>query len=465
MPIDEALLGSLKGIVGADRVRTDQATLDATSHDTWPMTTKWNAMHHHPYRADVLVRVATEEQIPQILQLANSETIPVTVRALASSVTGQPIPMRGGIVLDVTTLPLFSDLNATNLTVTVSANYLGSDLEEELNEDGYTLGHSPQSLLRSTVGGWVSTLATGQFSSLYGGIEDLVVGYTVYLATGERIILQAKPRAAMGPDLRQLFIGAEGTLGVITSVTLKVFPLPEAEILGSYSLPSVHDGLSFMRAQAAAGFRPFLLRFYDETESRHAMVDPSFTTCALFLGSRGMSQMAETEFALLEEMVRAHGGQPLGSEAAQAWMDRRFDFSSVENKIAIPGGIAETIEVAHYWSGIEALYTDLRAALVPLADEVNSHWSHVYTQGTSMYLILYGQLPDDEAACRQLDKIWATTMEICLEHGAELSHHHGGGLIRSPYSERSLGSAHLVLTKVKQALDPQRILNPGKLGL
>ena len=465
MSVSEAVLGSLRVIVGVDRVRTDEATLDATSHDTWPMTTKWNAMNHHPYRGDVLVRVATEEQIPQILQLANTESIPVTVRALASSVTGQPIPMRGGIVLDVTTLPQHCDLNESDLMVTVSANYLGSDLEEELNQAGYTLGHSPQSLDRSTVGGWVSTLATGQFSSLYGGIEDLVVGYTVYLATGEKIDLTAKPRAAMGPDLRQLFIGAEGTLGVITSVTLKVFPLPQAEILGTYSLPSVHDGLTFMRDQAAAGLRPSLLRLYDETEAKHAMVDPSFASCALFVGSRGTTRMAQTEFAVLDEMVRAHGGAPLGPQAAQAWMDRRFDFSSVENKIAIEGGIAETIEVAHYWSGIEALYQDLKAGLAPLADEVNSHWSHVYTQGTSMYLIVFGQLSDDIAACQQLEKIWATTMEICLKHGAELSHHHGGGLIRSPYAQRSLGSAHLVLAKVKQSLDPAHILNPGKLGL
>jgi alkyldihydroxyacetonephosphate synthase len=465
MTLTAGFTDQLRAIVGADHVATETATLNAMSHDTWPMTTKWAAVGRHPYPAEAVVTVTDAAQIPPLLRAANAAGVPVTARALASSVTGQSIPTAGGVVLDVNSLPQTCAINQTDLLVTTSANYLGSDLEDRLAARGYTLGHSPQSLLRSTVGGWLATLATGQFSSLYGGIEDLVVGYTVVLATGETIDLVAKPRAAMGPDLRQLFIGSEGTLGIITSVTLKIFPIAETELLGTYTIPTVHDGLAFMRAQAAAGFRPFLLRFYDVDEATHAMVDPTFTSPVLFLGSRGVPEMAETEFRLLEQLVRDYGGQALGPAGAQAWMNRRYDFSSVERKLALPGGIAETIEVAHYWSGIESLYLDLKSALAPLADEVLSHWSHVYTQGTSMYMILFAQASDDEAAIVQLEQIWSTTMDTCLAHGAELSHHHGGGLVRSPYSKRSLGSAHLVLEKVKQALDPRGILNPGKLGL
>lgn len=146
-------------------------------------------------------------------------------------------------------------------------------------------------------------------------------------------------------------------------------------------------------------------------------------------------------------------------------MKRRFDFSTVENLLAQQGGFAETIEVAHTWSGINALYADLKSALTPLADEVLAHFSHVYTQGTSMYVIVLGRTDTDESAVARLREIWATAMSVCLEHGAELSHHHGGGLARSPYSRQSLGSGHLVLQKIKAALDPAGILNPGKLGL
>ncbi|MDR1512853.1 MAG: FAD-binding oxidoreductase, partial [Propionibacteriaceae bacterium] len=448
-----------------DQVVTDPDALDATSHDTWPMTTKWAAVGRHPHRAEAVARVSLPGQVSALLAAASAAGVPVTTRALASSVTGQPIPTQGGVVLDIMGLEPKLEVNETDLVVTASANYLGSAVENHLNQLGYTLGHSPQSLLRSTVGGWLATLATGQFSSLYGGIEDLVVAYDVILATGEQIRLEAKPRAAMGPDLRQLFIGSEGTLGVITEVTLKIFPIAPVEILQTYSLPSVRSGLEFMRAQAAAGLRPFLLRLYDADEARHAMVDPAFASCCLFLGSRGLEGVAEAEFAALDRLVVASGGQPLGPDGAAAWMDRRYDFSSVEDKVATPGGIAETIEVAHYWSGVEGLYDDLKATLAPLADEVLSHFSHVYTQGTSLYMILFAQVADDEAAIARLEDIWSATMATCLAHGAELSHHHGGGLVRSPYSRRSLGSAHLVLDKVKQALDPAGILNPGKLGL
>lgn len=459
------LLDEVTAIVGAENVHTDPVSLDATSHDTWPLTTKWALVGRHPYRAEAVVRVTTEAQIPPLLQAATRTGTPVTVRALASSVTGQPIPVQGGIVLDVTGLEASASIDETNLIVTAAASFNGGELEELLNQRGLTLGNSPQSLYRSTVGGWLSTLATGQFSSLYGGIEDLVVGYTVVLATGEQIELSASPRAAMGPDLRQLFIGAEGTLGVITSVRLKIFPIAEAELLATYTMPTVADGLAFMRELYTTGLRPFLLRFYDTEEARHAMVDPGFDSPVVFFGSRGRTRVAEAEFAELESLATAHGGRRLGPEPAAAWMARRFDFSGVENRVAEPGGYAETIEVAHLWSGIEPFWADVKAALAPLADEVLAHFSHVYTQGTSMYVILLGRAEDDEAAIHRLEQIWATTMELALSHGAELSHHHGGGLARSPYAEASLGSAHLILRKIKQALDPAGILNPGKLGL
>jgi alkyldihydroxyacetonephosphate synthase len=456
---------ALTAQLGAAAVSTDSADLIATSHDTWPLSTKRNLNGDHPNQADVLVRVTSVEDIGKVLEVATATSTPVTVRALGSSVTGQPLPVRGGIVLDVSGLPASYALDETNMTVTASASYNGGKLEDELVAQGWTTGMSPQSLYRSSVGGWIATLATGQFSSLYGGIEDLATGYTVVLATGETIELKASPRAAMGPDLRQVFIGSEGTLAVITSVTLKVFPVAQAQYLETYSIPTVSDGLAFMREQVSLGLRPFLIRFYDTEEARHAMADSSIDTPILFLGSRGISRVAETELAVLGELAQKHGGTALGTTGVEGWMGRRFDFSTVENLLNEPGGFAETIEVAHNWSQINELHTALKEALAPYATEVLAHFSHVYSQGTSMYVILLGKAESDAAAVKQLETIWSTAMEVCLSLGAELSHHHGGGLARSPYTKRSLGDAHLILRKIKAALDPSGILNPGKLGL
>lgn len=456
---------SLIDRIGEQAVRTDQGSLDASSHDAWPLSTKLARLGRHEHRADVVVVAGSDDDIRTVLAIAADHDVAVTLRGLGSSVTGQPLPVRGGIVLDVSQLPGHHELDTENLTVEVTAGYNGGRLEDELQAAGWTLGHSPQSLYRSSVGGWLATLATGQFSSYYGGIEDLVVAYTVVLATGETLRLSASPRAAMGPDLRRLILGSEGTLGVITSVQLKIFPLPETRLLDTYALPSVEVGIAVLRAQAAAGLRPFLLRLYDATEARHVLSDDSVQTPVLFAGTQGVHAIATAELGALTDLVTGHGGRRLGPAGVAGWMARRFDFSTVDQRLATDGGFAETIEVAHRWSGILPLYRDLTAAVAPLADEVLVHFSHVYPQGTSMYLIPVGNAGSDDAAAQRLEQIWARAMGVCLAHGAELSHHHGGGLARSPYTRASLGSAHLVLRRLKQALDPNGLLNPGKLGL
>ncbi|EJD6310342.1 TPA: FAD-binding oxidoreductase [Raoultella ornithinolytica] len=459
------LITDLKSILPESQVLSDRETLQASSHDTWPLSTKLRRLGCHDYQADVVVKVTDEKQIQQVLALATANDTPVTPRALASSVTGQPLPTRGGIVLDVTGMTQHREINITNLTVEVSAGYNGGQLEDELQQMGWTLGHSPQSLYQSTVGGWLSTLATGQFSSYYGGIEELVTAYTVILATGEKLRLKASPRAAMGPDLRQLFIGAEGTLGIVTSVQLKIFPLPQTRLYDSLELPSIDAGLEIMREQAMAGLRPFLLRLYDTNEARHAMQNPLQDKPVMFLGTQGVDAVAHAEMDAFMAIVHRHGGKSIGSEGVLKWMERRFDFSTVEKLLDSHGGFAETIEIAHTWDGISGLYHALHEMLTPLADEVLSHFSHVYAQGTSMYMILLGRESSDREAVEKLRTIWRETMRVCLEHHAELSHHHGGGLVRSPYARESLGSAHLLLRRVKQALDPNGTLNPGKLGL
>lgn len=465
MPVDEAAASALRTLLGDAAVDTSPDVLDASSHDTWPLSTKRAMNGTHPHRADAVVRLTSFDDAPAVLELATEHGLPVTVRALGSSVTGQPLPVDGGLVLDVSGVPADCVIDEQDMTVTVGASYNGGALEELLAEQGYTTGHSPQSLYRSSVGGWVATLATGQFSSMYGGIEDLVTGYTVVLATGETAELTARPRAAMGPDLRQVFIGSEGTLGLVVSVTLKIFPRDLPTRLQTFSVPTVDAGLAFLRDQALLGLRPYLLRLYDTDEARHAMADPAIDSPILFVGSRGPEEIVEAETTVLHRLVTGHGGKELGPAGVEGWMGRRFDFSTVENLLNQVGGFAETIEVAHSWSGIQGLYTALREALEPLADEVLVHFSHVYTQGTSMYVILLGTAEDDEAAIARIQQIWATAMDVCLAHGAELSHHHGGGLARSPYARRSLGSAHVVLRRLKAALDPAGILNPGKLGL
>jgi alkyldihydroxyacetonephosphate synthase len=455
----------LEAIVGRANVLADAESLDRHSYDAWPVAAKWKGQGKLPYRPQVVVRPASPQQVSQVLHWASQQRVPVTPWGLGSSVTGAPLALHGGISLDLAGMNRILALDEANLLVKVQAGKLGSELEQDLNQRGYTLNHSPQSLDRSTVGGWVSTRATGQFSSRWGGIEDLALALTVVLPGGEIVETLQAPRGAVGPDLRQVFIGAEGTLGVVVEVTLKIFPLPERRIFQTLAFAGIEAGLDAMRGMMRAGLRPFLLRFYDPDEARHAMQNPHFTGCAMFLGCEGLAGVAQAEYQACLELCAALGGQALGPEPALAWMERRFDFSTVENRLALPGGLAETIEVAHFWDGILDTYQALKTGLAPYAGEVLGHFSHAYPQGTSLYVILLGQAADDAQAEARLLQVWQTAMQIALEKGAVISHHHGIGIARMAYLRPELGSAMQVLERIKQALDPAGIMNPGKLGL
>ncbi|MDP8931509.1 MAG: FAD-binding oxidoreductase [Actinomycetota bacterium] len=459
------LVHELVGMVGAAAVITDAEALDSRSHDVWPVARKWLQQGKHPHRPDVVVRVGDQAEVGRILAWATRAGVAVTPWALGSSVTGAPLPLRGGVVLDLSALAGVIDLNETDLTVTVRSGTRGGALEQELNDHGYTLGHSPQSLSVSSPGGWVATRATGQFSSRYGGIEDLVVGFTVVLPTGEIVRLPQAPRAAVGPDLRHLFIGAEGTLGVVTDVTLRIFPRAEHRTLEAVRFPDVRSGVEAMRRITRAGLRPHLIRLYDEDETRLAIPQPDFDGCLMFLGSEGIPALAEGEQHAALEICGDEGGAPTGPDLVESWLEHRFDFSVIENPLREPGGLAETIEVSHFWSGILGLYGDLKGALRPLAGEVLGHFSHVYPQGTSLYIIVLGTVDDDAAAEARLGQIWDVAMRTCLVRGGAISHHHGVGLARLPWVREALGDSTTVLERVKAALDPARVLNPGKLGL
>lgn len=459
-----AVIEMLRQSFGPDALLTTDADRDARSHDTWPVATVWAKLGRHPYRPDVVVLARSVADVVEVLRIGAATGTPVTAWGLGSSVTGQPLPVAGGIVLDLAGLTGEPELDEIDRTVTVPAGVRGSDLEAWLTDRGLTLNHSPQSLGRSTVGGWIATRATGQFSSRYGGIEDLVTAYQVVLADGTVADLGQRPRAAMGPDLKHLFLGSEGTLGVVTRVTLKVFAQPQRRIFEAFTVPSVAAGLSAMRQISQAGLRPFLVRFYDIDEAAHAVPDKPATAPVLFLGHEGLADVAAAEHTAATAIVTALGGTSMGAAPVEAWMRRRYDFSTVEKLLAEPGGYAETVEVANLWSRIGPMYDELKAQLAPLADEVLGHFSHVYDQGSSLYMILLGRAADDAAALARLEEIWARAMKVVVAHEGEISHHHGGGLARQPWVAESLGTGYPVLRKLKEALDPGHLLNPGKLG-
>ena len=452
-------------LLGRRAVITVERELKDSAFDLWPVAVKWKNLGEYPYKPDAIVRPVSIEQVSRLMAWAAERRIPVTPRGAGSGVVGAAIALQGGISLDLSSLDQIISIDETNLMVKAQAGALGSTLESALNQRGYTLNHSPQSLERSTIGGWVSTRASGQFSSRWGSIEDLVLAFTVVLPGGEIVSIKPAPRAAEGPDLRHLFIGSEGIMGVIVDVTRKIFPLPEYRRLEAFRFSGLEAGLAAMRRIAQSGLRPFLARLYDPAESKHVLNEPAFDSCLLFLGFEGPQLVAQAEYASSLKICHTEGGQAMGPDPVAHWMSHRFDFSFVEDRLKTVGGYAETIEIAHFWDSILDAYSSLADRLTPLADRVFGHFSHIYPQGTSLYLILTGQARDDQGAQARLQEIWDVSMRLCLEKGAAISHHHGIGLARLPYIRDSLGSEFILLERVKRALDPNGIMNPGKFGL
>lgn len=461
----QGLLDRLVAVDGVRNVSTDGATLDRYSHDAWPVAVLQDQLGQHVTRPDVVVTVTSADGVVGVLQVAREEGVALTPRGLGSSVTGQPLPTQGGIVLDLSGLVGEPHLDEHNFTVRAPAGVLGWALEEWLQERGYTHAFYPQSLTRSSIGGWIATRATGQLSSRYGGIEDAAVGYTIALSDGSIIEVGQHPRAAVGPDVREIFLGSEGMFGVVLDVTLRVHAAGQHVRSEAWTLPSAPDGIEALRRIYQAGIRPSLMRLYDATEARHAVRATDDTGPVLFLSHEGLESISEAEHTESRAIVESLGGTSIGPEPVDAWYARRFDFSAVEQLLAEEGGYAETIEVAHQWSGIQGLYDALVAALAPYADEVLGHFSHVYTQGVSLYVILLGRVATNEEAAERLADIWRVAMETTTRCGGELSHHHGAGLARQAYIAENLGPQHVLIGKLKEALDPAGILNPGHLGL
>ncbi len=461
-------LGALKATVDPTRVSVRPDELAAHGCDSWPVAIKVRQQARTDFHPEAVVYPVEVDEVSDLLRWAASTGVPVTPWGRGSAVTGSPLPLSGGISLDLSRMDRILDLNDQDLTVTVEAGVRGDVLEGHLQERGFALKHSPQSLHLSTVGGWVSTLATGQFSSRYGGIEDLVVSLTVVLPDGEVIETLTAPRAALGPDLKRLFIGAEGTLGVVATVTLRIFPSGDHRIHEAVAVPSVQAGLEVMRRIMRAGLRPFLVRLYDPEEARHAMRDEDLSSCVLFLGFEGEGRVARAEYEVAMDICSDVGGERLGPSPVEAWMGRRFDFSVIEDILGEAAGVAETIEVANFWSRIHETYSELKRELAPFAEEVLGHFSHVYTQGTSLYIILLGSARDERSAGdaeATLRAIWEVANRVALRTGAVTAHHHGAGIARSDVIEENLGSSMAVLRRIKESLDPGAILCPGKLGL
>jgi alkyldihydroxyacetonephosphate synthase len=379
-----------------------------------------------------------------------------------SGVCGALAPEEGDLVLDLGGLDNV-EIDAENLIVRAGAGVNGLALERRLNEAGLTLGHYPSSLPVATVGGLVSTRSSGQESSRYGSIEDMALGLTVALADGRILEARVQPRSAAGPALHQLFVGAEGALGLVLEAALRVHRLPEAVVGRGWRLPAVRPGLAAVREVMQRHLRPLVLRLYDPEDSA---LQGFGDGCLLVAAAAGPKQLADAEASLLAEVIESSGGDPLGEGPWAHWVAHRFDLSAdrLRDFLEPPASYLDTIELAGTWTVLPALYDEVKSHLRATASLALCHFSHGYPQGCCAYFTFAGSAPDEAAAEAVYLEAWRGAMEIALRRGATITHHHGVGQARAPWARQELGGWWEVWRRVRQGLDPHDKLNPNAMG-
>jgi alkyldihydroxyacetonephosphate synthase len=459
---------ALVGALGAEAVTADPARLDAYTADTyWPALAA-QAAGAPLARPDLVVTPADEAGVAATLAVADAHRVPVTPWGGGSGTQGGCLPVRGGVVLDLRGLDRIIEIDERSLTVTAEAGVNGRRLESELNARGLMLPHYPASAEWATVGGYLAARGSGVLSTRYGKIEDLVLSLRAATPAGELFDTVAVPRHAVGPDLTQLFVGSEGTLGVIVRATLAVVPLPPERRFATVSFPSVPAGVDAIRRALQAGHRPSVVRMYDEEASRRTLapvVGAELTGVCAVLCFEGEPAAAQLEEARTLELAREAGAQVLDPELAQRWWERRYDFYRPPHHPQLPA-VWGTIDVVATYDRIEAVYEALGAAVRErYADtglQLRMHFSHWYAWGTMIYARF---LVPDGGGLDLHERIWEDGIGAVLEAGGVINDHHGVGLKLGPYMAAQHGPALDILRRIKASLDPHQIMNPGKLGL
>lgn len=496
MDITQAIASAVPGV----RCSTEAADRVAYARDLWPrklLDIRAGEVAEH--RPQAIAWPETPEQVAALVRLAREEGLPLVPFGAGSGVCGGVQPEPTGLVLDLKRLRRWR-VDRTAPLIEVDAGCMGITLEEDLQREGFTIGHFPSSILCSTVGGWIAARGAGQCSGKYGKIEDMVVSLDVVTGAGEQLTLHQRQ---LGPSLVPLLIGSEGTLGVVTSAQLRLHPVPTTRAFVSFEFASTEAGWEALRQLFQAGLRPAVSRLYDPVDTfflkQGAVKDPTTTSGpkpqgrlkprllrTLLRAPRALNQLIEaTEGNLLggarlilvfegeaeavthdgaraEALCEQLGGLALGEGPARHWLEHRYSVSYRQAPVFRMGAFSDTMEVAAPWSKLKGLYDAVRAALGRHV-LVMAHLSHAYPDGCSIYFTFSGAADDDQRAKEKYDRAWRAALAAAIEAGGTLSHHHGVGRSKAPRLGAELGYGVHLVRRVQRAFDPSGVMNPGNL--
>ena len=433
----------------------------------------------------------SSEQVRQLLDYASSHDIALIPYGGGTSVVGHlAVPRSNQPVLSVSMVRMAQLLNLDKEAqlATFGAGVFGPDLEAQLRAHGYTLGHFPQSFEYSTLGGWVVTRSSGQQSLRYGRIEQLFAGGRIETPAG-RLDIPTFPASAAGTDLREIILGSEGRIGILTEVTVRISRLPACEEFHAVFFPDWDKAQQAVRSIAQAKLPLSMLRLSNATETLtslklagHKKLIGLLETylalrhcgdkkCLLLLGASGDKPHVRHSINNALKLGKARGGVHVGQTMGQKWKQGRFKNVYLRNTLWQQGYAIDTVETACDWPKVAGMMQAIEyAATSALASDgeqlhTYTHLSHLYAQGASVYTTFVYRLTGDyERDLNRWKKLKAAASQAIVDHGGTISHQHGVGRDHAPYLHAEKGELGIAaLRHLYQHFDPDGIMNPGKL--
>ena len=462
----QPIVDKLIQAIGSAKVKTDDATLLERRHDYSVLSQLADLQKKGAPTPACVATPACTEDVVAIVNVCRKNQVPLIPFGLGSGVVCGVITSAECVLLDMSSMKKIRKIDKQNLIATFEAGVRGADAEAAVAKEGMTIGHFPQSIDVSSVGGWVATRSCGQFSSAYGSVEEMVLGLEVVLPDGEVFNTRLTPRASSGPDLKQLFIGSEGTLGVICSVTFSLRWKAQKQDYSAYYAPTMAKGIEYQRYVMQSGWAPPVMRQYDITEVKRNFPNHVRNDDALIImvheGPTGQVAAEKSECA---EIAADLGCDKAPVETVAKWLEDRnhvpgFE-SFLQNNI-----ILDTIEIAATWDRIDDIYDTAISSLNELDNMLNAsaHSSHCYRSGINLYFTFAAKVADPSKMDEVYRDCWRRVIESTIKGGGGISHHHGIGRIRRDWMEAEVGKTGVyLLKKLKTALDPDNIMNPEVL--
>jgi alkyldihydroxyacetonephosphate synthase len=458
------IVATLREVLGPDRVITEPAKLEELSWDALSPA----RLHpkHRPQVTGPLCVIAprSTEEVRRIVGLANTERTPLVPYGGGSGLMGGALSVRPGVVVDMRAMNRVLDVDVEARSARVESGVVLEALDGRLNEAEYILGHDPWTVPVATVGGAIATNSVGYRAGAYGSMGDQVLGLEVVLGNGEVLRTRAVEKSSAGIDLNALFIGAEGCFGIITEASIRIFPRPEARLLHAFQFTNFETGYRAIEEIFFQGLRPALLDFGDSDNQGGAL---------LYLGFEGIRECVAAESARALAVCLAHGAGALPeAEAERFWRDRhaiarRFLNNRRERRERGSDGVfRDWIHVALPASKV----LRFRQAALEIIERrgVRLHESGLWIQPElfSMPLMI---VADDAANSASAQCVLEDTVEELLglvqQMGGSMEYTHGVGVKLAPLMAAELGYGLEILRQLKNILDPNGIMNPGKLGL